>query len=125
MPHAADDVAPDGELAVALAEAVVGHRGLARGRGRLGVLGVQELERHARPRELPVHAVPVGIGVDGPGRYFIREQPPVDLGVRHALSVVPCQARVLRRVEHLPDAVLGQVEPRGLSRSATGRTHGA
>ena len=62
VPHAADDVAPDGELAVALAEAVVGHRGLARARGRLGVLGVQELERHARPRELPVHAVPVGTG---------------------------------------------------------------
>lgn len=113
MPHAADDVAPDGELAVALAEAVVGHRGLARGRGRLGVLGVQELERHARPRELPVHAVPVGVGVDGPCRGLIREQPPVDLGVRHSLGVVPCQARVLRRVEHLPDAVLGHVRRAG------------
>lgn len=113
VPHAADDVAPDGELAVALAEAVVGHRGLARGRGRLGVLGVQELERHARPRELPVHAVPVGVGVDGPRRGLIREQPPVDLGVRHSLGVVPCQARVLRRVEHLPDAVLGHVRRAG------------
>ena len=92
--HSADNAAPDGELAVALVEAVIGHWGLARGSGRLGVLGVQELERHVRVRELSVHAVPVGIGVDGNDRGFIREQPPVDLGVRHALHVVPCQAMI-------------------------------
>ena len=94
VPHAADDAAPDGELAVALVEAVVGHRGLARGGGRLGILRAQELERHVRVRELSVHAAPVGIGVDGNDRGFIREQPPVDLEVRHALRVVPCQAMI-------------------------------
>lgn len=92
VPHAADDAAPDGELTVTLVEAVVGHRGLARGSGRLGILRVQDLERHVCLRELPAHAVPVGIGVDGNGRCFIRDRPPVDLGVRYLLRVAPCQA---------------------------------
>ena len=113
VPHPADDVAPDGELAIALAEAVVGHRGLARGGGRLGVPGVQELERHARPRELPVHAVPVRVGVDGPRRRLLGKEPPVDPGIGHALGVLPRQTGVLRGVEHLPDAVLGHVRRAG------------
>lgn len=92
VPHAADDAAPDGELAVALVEAVVEHRGLARGGGRLGILRAQELERYVFLRELPAHTVPVGIGVDRNGRSFIRDQPPVDHGVRHLLRVTPCQA---------------------------------
>ena len=72
------DLLPHRELAVALAEAVVGHEGLAPRPLLVVVLPVQPLERDPDPGELAVHALPVGVRVDVPVADLLGEERGVD-----------------------------------------------
>ncbi len=112
VPDAAHDAFPHGELAVALAEAVVTHRRLAPRGARVPVLGVQALERHPVAGELPVDALPVGIGVDGGLVRPLGEKAVVDLAVRERAGVLPPEALPLGRGEHRGHAVARHAEGR-------------
>ena len=113
MPDAAHDLPAHRELSVALAEPVVGHGRLALRARLVAVLRVQPLERDPDPGELAVHALPVGVGVDGLGESPSEEQPPVRLGVGHRLGLAPADARLPRGGEDLAHAVARHALRRG------------
>lgn len=106
VPDAAHDLLPHRELAVALAEAVVGHEGLALRPLLVAVLLVQPLERDPDPGELAVHALPVGVRVDVPVADLLGEERGVDLRIRHPLGLRPADPRRLGGLGHRLDAVL-------------------
>lgn len=106
VPDAAHDAFPHGELAVALAEPVVRHRWLAPRGARVPVLRVQPPERHPVAGELPVHALPVRVGVDVAVADLLGEERLVGLGIAHRLRLDPADAALARRFRDGLDAVL-------------------
>ncbi len=106
VPDAAHDLPSHRELPVALAEAVVGHEGLALRPLPVAVLLVQPLERDPDPGELAVDAVPVGVRVDVPVADLLGEERGAGLRTRHPLGLRPADPRRLGGLGHRLDAVL-------------------
>lgn len=106
VPDAAHDLPPRRELAVALAEAVVGHEGLALRPLPVAALLVRPPERGPDPGELAVRALPVGVRAGVPVADLLGEGRGAGLRVRHPLGLRPAGPRRLGGPGRRLDAVL-------------------
>lgn len=102
----AGDLLGHGEGPVALAEPVVAHGHLAVLRADVTVLQVEQLQRDAHLRQLPVDVFPVGLLEHADVVVAVREEQPVDLVVRHVGDVGVGDAQLRGRLQNLPLALL-------------------